>query len=88
MKKTVVLVIFFIKSGFCRLCQTIDGCGNSSSESSSVQQNAEERTAQISFNNKSEEQDQEIETKTVTFKEGVSLMTIMKENFDLEENQG
>jgi len=39
-------------------------------------------------NSSSEEQDQEIETKTVTFKEGVSLMTIMKDNFDLEENQG
>ncbi|WP_144808747.1 DUF4430 domain-containing protein [Enterococcus casseliflavus] len=89
MKKTVVFsYIFLLSLVFAGCAKPSMDAGNSSSESSSVQQNAEERTAQISFNNKSEEKDQEIETKTVTFKEGVSLMTIMKENFDLEENQG
>lgn len=61
---------------------------NTSIEASSAEKSATQRTAEISFVNNTEEKASALKDKTVTFEEGTTLMAIMKDNFDLVEDQG
>ncbi|OTN76570.1 hypothetical protein A5886_001647 [Enterococcus sp. 8G7_MSG3316] len=66
---------------------SIDGT-STSTEASSAEKSATQRTAEISFVNNSDDTSAALTDKTVTFEEGTTLMTIMKDNFELVEDQG
>jgi len=61
---------------------------NTATEASSAEKSATQRTAEISFVNNTDEKSADLADKTVTFEEGTTLMSIMKANFDLVEDQG
>ncbi|WP_312541135.1 DUF4430 domain-containing protein [Enterococcus sp.] len=66
---------------------SIDGT-DATMEASSAEKSATQRSAEISFVNKTDEEASSLTDKTVTFDEGTTLMSIMKDNFDLVEDQG
>ena len=61
---------------------------NTTTEASSAEKSATQRTAEISFVNNTDEKSADLADKTVTIEEGTTLMSIMKANFDLVEDQG
>jgi guanyl-specific ribonuclease Sa len=73
----------------------LSGCSDAASKTTAdtiseaaVSSNVSQQKAEISFVNKTDATPSELPAKSVTFEEGASLMDVMKENFDLKEDNG
>lgn len=89
MKRIVIFSLLWLAgigvSGCSEATTQTTTTGSNQATASSV---VKQQTAEISFVNKTDAQPEQIPAKTVSFKEGTSLMEIMKENFDLVEDKG
>ncbi|MUN92737.1 DUF4430 domain-containing protein [Enterococcus gallinarum] len=89
MKRIVIFSLLWLAgiglSGCSEVTTQTTTTGSNQATASSV---VKQQTAEISFVNKTDAQPEQIPSKTVSFKEGTSLMEIMKENFDLVEDKG
>lgn len=89
MKRIVIFSLLWLAgiglSGCSEATTQTTTTGSNQATASSV---VKQQTAEISFVNKTDAQPEQIQAKTVSFKEGTSLMEIMKENFDLVEDKG